>query len=141
MKRLGIVVSVVLCLALGVMAGCATTAKGPSDEEQLAGIMADWKAAIEAKNIDGIMKPLSEKFSGQNGESKAEMKDFVAGNISEGNLDGAKVDLASSATKINGEEATISNVRLATNAGAMTIEFSFKKEADKVWRIASLSSY
>jgi ketosteroid isomerase-like protein len=135
--RKGTLASVLaLSMALIMAVGCATTG-GKKDQKSIDKTLADWKAAIEAKNIDAMMPAYSEDFKGERGEGKAEIKDFLNKAKEQGYLDGAKVDMAETKTKIEKGIATVSPVKLSSNAGSMAVTLSMKRDPDKVWRIVA----
>jgi hypothetical protein len=117
-----------------MVVGCATTG-GTKDRKSLDKTLASWKAAIEKQDIDGMMAAYSEDFKTDRGGSKAEMKGFLTNAKDQGYLDGAKADMTKAEIKIEKGTATVGPVDLSSNAGAMTIELSLKRDPDKVWRI------
>ena len=54
-----------------VFCGCQTPIEGPSDEQLINTIMAEWKAAVEAKDIDRLMVLFSENYMSASGSSPA----------------------------------------------------------------------
>lgn len=70
---------VVLMGSLVLVAGCLTTGKGPSDEESVAAMLAEWQAAFEAQDLDRMMVVYSEDYLGSRGEGKEQLREFVAG--------------------------------------------------------------
>lgn len=127
-----------LCL-VGLIfgAGCATTsAKGPSDEEQVAGVVAGWKSAFEANDLDAIMSFYSENYNSSQGGNKAGLRDFLDTAIKRDYLKDAKVDITAAEVKVEGGMAQVAPVRLSGLRGGMNLKLDLKKEADG-WRIVS----
>lgn len=120
-----------------VISGCATGAKGPSDEELISSLMTTWADALAAKNIDKILPCYSEKFQDADGRGKAQLKDFLGSAISSGYLDGVKMTLTDAKTTIEGDKATITPVTLSSNAGAISLSLSLVKEQGNWLIVAS----
>jgi len=75
--------SVILNLSLFVLAaflvcGCQTLGVGPSDEELISTTMAEWKAALVAKDIDKLMAAYSENYVSTRGTGKDSIREFMA---------------------------------------------------------------
>lgn len=125
-----------VAILLGVVAcGCAGMGKGPSDAELISSVLAGWKVALEAKDLEKLMVAYSEDFSGEGGAGKAQMRDFIKRAIDSGYLDGAKVDLEKAVTKIEGDAATVDPAGLSGDMGSVDLTLRLKKEADGAWRI------
>ena len=129
------------CLAMAF--GCATsgggTAKtkaGGDEKTAITKMLGDWSSALASKDINKIMPFYSDSFKNDEGMDKAGMKELIAGAISNGYLDGAKIDVASAQVSVNGEEAVVAPVNLSGDMGALSLSISLKKEAG-TWRIAS----
>ena len=125
-----------LSLVVVMVVGCATMG-GNKDQKAIDKTLADWKAAIEKQDIDGMMKAYSDSFKGERGAGKAEMKDFLTNAKSQGYLDGAKAEMGKAEIKIEKDTATVGPVDLSSNAGAFTVQLSLKRDPDKVWRIVA----
>lgn len=121
--------------------GCAGMGKGPSDEELVAKVLADWTAAAQAKDLDKIMAVYSEAYSDGENTSKAAAREFMQGAIEQNYLEGLQVDLEQAKTTLENGTATITPVDLSSNAGFMSVTFELKKEADGAWRITKLGEY
>ena len=139
MSRL--IIGVFLMGSLVIVAGCATLGKGPSDEELIATLLADWKAAFDAQDLDKMMAVYSEDYEGGRSEDKDQLREFLEGAFDQGYLDDAEVDIAEAETTIEGDTATVAPITLSGPPGSMDLQFDLKKEADKVWRIVSSDRY
>ena len=131
------------CLAMAF--GCATSGGGTAKTKAAAGgdektaitkMLGEWSSALASKDVNKIMPFYSDSFKNDEGMDKAGMQELIAGAISQGYLDGAKVDVASAQVSVNGEEAVVAPVNLSGDMGALSLSFSLKKEAG-TWRIAS----
>lgn len=139
MSRL--IVSVVLVGSLVLVGGCATTGKGLSDEELIATMLAEWKTAFEAQDIDGMMAAYSEDYEGSRAESKEQVREFLGGAMDQGYLDDAEIILEDAETTIEGDTATVAPITLSGGPGSIDLQFNLKKEADKAWRIVGSDQY
>jgi len=127
---------------LAVLAcGCAGQGKGPTDQELIAGTLADWKAAFEAQDIDQIMAAYSEDFEGERSADKAGVRGFFTRAIDAGYMDSAEIILDDAETLIDGETATVSPVDLSGDFGSVSLELILQKEADGAWRIIASERY
>ena len=133
--------SVILMLAVAMVAavlvgGCGT---GPSDEELIGTTMADWRTALVAEDLDKVMAGYSEGYSSERGDGKEQIRQFIATVFEEGWLDNAKVIFEEAETAIEGDKATFGPVKFTSDTGAMTINYTLKKE-DESWRIVGSKS-
>ena len=127
--------SLVAVLLAVLVCGCASLGKGPADGERIAGMLADWKAALEAHDVDKLMTAYSEDFEGRGGAGKEQVREFLQGAIDQGYLDGAEISLEDAETTIDGGTASVGPVVLSSDRGAMEIELKLIKESDGAWRI------
>lgn len=127
-------------LVLGVC-GCATTQRGASDDELIRQTLATWKSGLESHNIDVLMSTVSEDFVSEEGGSKADFREYVAGLIDDGTLSGAKMDIDNARVTIEEEMATVENAGLSGDRGTVVIDMDLKKEDDGAWRIVGLQAY
>ena len=135
--RNGTVIALLVLTMVAVMvAGCATTG-GNKDQKSVDKTLADWKAAAEKQDIDGMLAAYSEEFKSEQGGGKAELKGFLTNVKEQGYLEGAKADLTKAQTKIEKDTATVGPIDLSSNAGAVTLALTLKKDPDKVWRIVA----
>jgi len=136
MRKRTLAILLALSMAVVMAVGCATTG-GSKDQKSIDKTLADWKAAIEKQNVDGMMAAYSEEFKSERGGGKAEMKGFLTNAKEQGYLDGVKVDMAKAQTKIEKGAGTVGPIELSTNAGSMIVTLTMKKDPDKVWRIVA----
>jgi len=124
--------SVILNLSLVVLAvtlcGCQTPGVGPSDEELVSTTMAEWKAAIVAKDIDKLMATFSENYVSSRGSGKDAMRERMSGAIERGFLDSVEVNIENPQITIEGDKATFGPVEFVADRGTMTLEYSLQKE-------------
>jgi ketosteroid isomerase-like protein len=132
--------SVILNLSLTVFAvalcGCRTFGVGPSDEELVSTTMAEWKAAMVAKDLDKLMATFSENYLSSRGSGKDAMRERMAGAIERGFLDSIEVNIENAQITIEGDKATFSPVEFTSDRGTMALEYTLQKE-NGAWLIVS----
>ena len=133
--------SLTVVLFAVIICGCASLGKGPSDEDLIAGTLADWKAAVEAQDIDKMMAVYSEDFEGEGGAGKPEAREFIEGAKEQGYLDDAEVYLEDAETVIEADTATVAPIGLEGAFGSVDLELYLTKEADGVWRVTESGQY
>ena len=126
--RKSVISMIVLGLVAVVVAGCSTAAKGPSDQELVNKLVADWKAATTAKDLDKVMTFYSDKFSNENGD-KAGMKAFIKESIDMGYLENADFNTANAKVTIEKDTANVYPIDLKAAFGSATLRLNLKKEA------------
>lgn len=126
------------CIAV-LAGGCATGAKGPSDEELISSTLINWKAGMEDKNVDLIEMAISDAFSHYEYGNKDQMLSFLKGAFNDGTLDSAKVNLETAETKVDGDTASVYPVELMASFGSATLGFTLTKEADGAWRVTTMT--
>ena len=108
---------------------------GPSDEEQIGAMLAEWKAAFAAQDIDAIMEHYSEDYSGSRAENKQQIGEFIEGAISQGYVDDLEVDVENAEVAVDGDTATATPVTFSGSFGEMGLTVDLRKEPDGHWRI------
>lgn len=131
-----------LCAALVLtlsVAGCAGSkmAKGPSDEEVVQQLSADFMAAVEAKDVDKLISYCSDDFESAYLGDKAAFKDFLNMAVGQGYLDGIDIDLDSAELVIEGDTATKYPVSVDGSFGSVTVEVQGKK-TNGTWMISGI---
>lgn len=124
-------------LAVTLIGGCASMGGGPSDEELVAKVLADWKAAALAQDIDAMLVSYSEDFENYEFGDKAGLKSFLQDAADMGYLEDAAIDIEGTKTTIEGDEATLYPVEMEAAFGSATIELVLKKEGD-AWLITQM---
>jgi ketosteroid isomerase-like protein len=117
-----------------MLSGCAT---GPSDEEIISNSMVGWKAAFHAKDVDKMMAEYSEDYTGQNGEGKESVREFLVYMKDQGGFDGATMNTDNAKIEVEGDKATVGPILYTGNWGEMNFIRELKKEDDNVWRVVS----
>ena len=133
--------SVILSLSLLVFAvvfcGCQTpVVEGPSDEQLINTAMTEWKAALEAKDLDRLMALFSDSYVSSSGSGKVAMRERMAGAIERGFLDNINIKIENAKLTLVGDQATFGPVELTSDRGTLTIEYTLQRE-DIKWLIVS----
>ena len=131
----------VLCAMIGVVAllaaGCATTAKGPTDQEMVSKRMQECVAAIKAKNFDAFKGFVSASFdSGVIGKRDV-LLDYLKNADDAGFLDGIEIDLSGAKTTVTGDKVTVAPVVASGGFGSLGLGFEGVKEKG-VWMISNV---
>ena len=131
--------SVILNLSLFVLApflvcGCQTLGVGPSDEQLINTAMAEWKAAMAAKDLDKLMALFSEDYVSSRGSGKVAMRERMAGAIERGFLDDVEIKIEDAQITLEGNKATFGPVEITSDRGTFVLEYTLQKE-DGVWLI------
>jgi len=136
--------SVILNLSLVVLAvilcGCQTLGVGPSDEELISTTMAEWKAAMVAKDLDKLMATFSENYVSSRGSGKDSMRERLAGAIERGFLDNVEVNIENAQIMIEGDKATFGPVEFVADRGTMMLEYTLQNE-NGTWLIMGSKRY
>jgi len=131
--KLGVVV-----LTAAFIGGCQM---GATDEEQLTAALGQWKAALEAQDLDKMMKPYSDDYEGEDGEGKEGVRQFLSGLMDEGALEDVDMDISEAEINIEGDKATVGPILYAGSWGEIEMMRILKKEADGVWRVVGAEQY
>jgi len=133
--------SVISLVALGMLAalvcGCSTGAKGPSDLELINKVVADWKVAAMAKDLDKVMVLYSDKFSHFEYGDKAGVKSFIKDAIDMGYLDNVAIDASKAKVTIEKGKANVYPIDLKAAFGSASIKLDLTKEAAG-WKITGM---
>jgi ketosteroid isomerase-like protein len=121
-------------------AGCQMVAGG-SDKAQLTAALSQWKAALEAQNLDKMIEPYSDDYEGESGEGKEGVRQFLGGLIDEGVLEDIDMDISEAEITIEGDEATVGPIRYSSDDFEIEMTRTLKKEKDGVWRVVSAERY
>ena len=123
------------CTVLGVVIvalalGCQSAPKGPTDEELVANLVADWQTALEAKDMEALMALYSENYVGQQGEDKAGVRNFLEQAAAMGYLDNLQIDTSGAETSIEEGTASVGPVAITGPMGGMNFTMKLAKEED-----------
>jgi hypothetical protein len=126
-----------LCLLMAVMAvGCATTsAKGPTDEEQVQGVVTQWSELLPAGEVDKLMALHSENFKFDDG-GKAELGRYL--NEHKSDVTGAEVDTKNAKITVTEDKATAGPIGLAGPGFSIDLTLDLTKENGQ-WLITGMS--
>lgn len=125
MKKSTIIKLGVGVLTIVLIGGCQL---GPSNQELINAAMTDWKAALIAQDLDKFMAVHSENYVSTEGNTRASMREFMAGVFEEGFLDDVEVNLEDATTTIEDGKAEVRPIELSTVMLDKTIELTLKKE-------------
>ena len=134
-------IAALLTAGLFVLAAGCEMAGGLSDEAQLTAALGQWKAALEAQDVDKMMAPYSDAYEGQRGEGKEGTRQFLEGMIDQGYLEDIDMDIFGAEIKIESDKATVGPIKYAGNWGEMQTMRTLKKENDGVWRVVGIEQY
>jgi hypothetical protein len=110
------------------------------DQELIKGVLSEWKAGVQAKDIDKVMAVHSEKFESSEATGKEEQRDTLTGYIEAGYLDDAEVKLESAEIKVEDTKASVTGCELVSVMGPLEVEFELQKE-DGAWLITGFEYY
>jgi ketosteroid isomerase-like protein len=116
--------------------GCQTLVEGPSDEQLINTVMAEWKAALEAKDLGRLMVLFSEDYVSSSGSGKVAMRERMAGAVERGFLDNIEIKIQNAKLSLVGETATFGPVEITSDRGTLAIEYTLQKQ-DGMWLIIS----
>jgi hypothetical protein len=138
MKKL-MCLSICVSLILLVAGGCASTPKGPTDQEVVQKMMKDCSALACAKDMDKFMTYFSDSFASTGAAyfDKAGFKGFLDDAKQSGVLDGLAIDLKDAKVTILKDTATVAPVHVSVSAGNPETAFTAKKE-NGVWKITGM---
>jgi hypothetical protein len=149
MKKYAIL-SILPILALALLTGCMAGKKGPTDEEQVMQQTTAFAADIVAANADNILKYVSEDFSHERVASKQDLADEIQKAKDKGKLEEmaetikeheGKIDLTQAKVTVDKKNGTASvyPIDASADVGSVSVELTFKKDPDKVWRILAIN--
>jgi len=136
MKRV-LVGMIAMGMLAALVAACGTAAKGPTDQELIAKVVSDWKAASTAKDLDKVMTLYSEKFQHSEYGDKAGVKAFIKEAMDMGYLDNAQFNTDKAKTTIEKDTAKVYPIELKASFGSANIQLDLKKEG-KAWMIVGM---
>ena len=137
MKKYAVLLMLSLGVSLLLAAGCATTSKGMSDEEQIKAQMQEGVQAIQAKDYDVFSKNLAESFYSSAVGDRDDLLDYLKNADEMGFLDGVEIDLSQAAIVVEGATATVDPVYVDGTFGSLTLNFEGAKE-NGAWVITGL---
>lgn len=124
-----------LCIA--ALAGCSSLGGGVDDATAISTAAAKWSEALVAHDVEALMALYSEDFSDVDGNSKADMRDFLADIIDQGMLDDVEADTDDVVLTIDEDTARYDGIILTSAMGSVTVDLTFGREADG-WKIVSM---
>lgn len=133
MKR-SVILNLSLLVFAAVLCGCQSLGVGPSDEQIVNTTMAEWKAAMVAKDLDKLMATYSENYVSSRGGGKDSIREFMARVFDEGFMDSVEVKIEDVQITIEGDKATFGPVEFVSDRGTFTLEYKLQK-GDGTWLI------
>jgi hypothetical protein len=127
-KKAMLVKMMVVLVAVALVAGCAGTGKGPTDQELVNLKVKAFTDAVAGKNIDALAACLSENFSHPEARDKAGAKNFFKQAFESGYVEHAKFDFSNAKTKIEKDTANVYPLPVTSDAGSATLGLTLKKE-------------
>jgi ketosteroid isomerase-like protein len=115
-------------MILGLLVGCQTLARGPSDEEQIRALTNKFVGAGNTQDLESLMSCIAEDFEGDNGEDKEAMRDvfeYVLQMGAEFDAAGFVVDIAEDA-----KSAEVKDVKVMDTAYVILLT-----NEDETWLI------
>ncbi len=142
--------SVMPVLVLVLLAGCMAGQKGPTDEELVMQQTKALAADLLAVKTDTILNYVSEDFTNDRVSSKKEISDQLEKAKSKGKLDEAaqaikdhdvKIDMTQAKLTMDKKAgtATVYPIDASADVGSVSVELTFKKDPDKVWRVVGIN--
>ena len=120
-------------LAAGLVGGCRSLGRGPSDEELINCTMAEWKEGLIAQDLDKVMAAYSDDYKGTR-DGKDSVREFMTRVFDQGYLDNAKVNLENAEIAIEENKAEFGPVEITSDRGTFSLEYILQKE-DNAWLI------
>ena len=118
----------------GSVCGCASSPKGPTDEEQIMSVLLAMKAGVLGKDIKQVEPTVSEEFYYPALGDKAGALDMLQQGMDMGIVDNGEIDLTKMEIKVEGDTATAGPVEASSPMGSATVSFTLKK-AKGAWTI------
>ena len=127
-----------MTITLLAMVGCASLPDDVEDDPTaVTRVATEWTQALAAHDVDALMALHSEDFMDEDGNSKADFREFIASTIEEGMLDNLNVSTEYAEMIIEDDTASYNNIDLNSDVGAITIDLSLAKESAG-WLIVSI---
>ena len=117
--------AVAILVAVG-LASCATTAKGPSDEDLVQAMLVQFKAAMEANDLDAVVAMCAEDLESEWGDKEGFVA-FMEEAKGMGYLDGIEVIIEDAEIAVDGATATVSGIHTVTPMATAESSFTFGK--------------
>lgn len=134
MKERNVIIAIAGVCVLTLLCGCQVLQSGPSDEKLVKKTMADWKAAMLAKDIESLMATYSDGYVSSRGDGKDSVRQFMSRAIEQGYMDNVKIGLDAAKITVEDNKANIAPVEFSSDRGTMTLEYTLEK-ADGKWLI------
>ena len=129
----------VLSVVAFMTAGCATTGNSPSgslsDDEQIAQLIAAWKTAVDARDVDGYLSLFSESYEDYDGMGKEALVEATPQHFEDGIFVYGQIIVDDAEITITGDTALVTGFVLEISDDTEEFGFALKKEKDGVWRI------
>lgn len=147
MRKYVLPVLVVLLVVVGAT-GCAAFRKGPKPEELVMKQTQAFADDFVAGNADKLPSYVSDAFTNEHVASKAEIIKHIEKAKEKGKIaeytqmikdhHGA-IDLKQAKVTVKKDTATVYPIVASADEGSVTVELTYKKDDDKVWRIVGIN--
>jgi len=133
MNRPVFAILVLTICGLALSCGCEKDAKGPTDEELVSKVVADFQAAWAEHDLEKLMGLFSDSFRDNEGLGKTELEvEFAEEDVMqifELKIDGMEI-------KVEMGKAKVNHLEMKSAWGSLDLRFALEKEGGK-WMITS----
>ncbi len=130
----------VVAVAVLFVAGCASMAKGPSDEELIVQTVMKLKEALETQDIDLLMETFADDFEHPEVGGKEDGRMMLEMGMEAGYADDGEVYLDDMEIAMNDDgTATVYPVDLSAAMGSIAVELVMAKRGEQ-WLIITLDA-
>lgn len=147
MRKFALPVLVVLLVAAGIT-GCAAFGKGPKPEELVMKQTQGFAEDFVAGNADKLPGYVSDAFTNEHVATKTELVKHLDKAKEKGKVSEyaqmikdhhGQIDLKQAKVTVKKDTATVYPIVASADEGSVTVELTYKKDADKVWRIVGIN--
>jgi hypothetical protein len=128
-----------MMILVAAVAGCASGAKGPSDEELITNTVNTFVTGMKTKDVDLLLSAVSENFSTSDAPDKASLGDFLKNAIDAGYLEEVEIGMEEATREFTDakDSVYVYPLEIESLAGVATMGLTLAKEEGN-WLIAGM---
>ncbi|MBI5091080.1 MAG: hypothetical protein HZB26_01390 [Candidatus Hydrogenedentes bacterium] len=128
---------VILSVICAMLAGCVTQPPQTKDHADIAGLLAQWKEAFVARDINRLMSLYSENYAA-NGRNKAAETEALKAEFKGGIEPDALIIVEYATITVDGAKADVAPISISGKTGSASMRLTLAKE-DGRWLVVKMA--
>ncbi len=127
----------VLMVAMGLAAGCATMAP-PTDKQLVQNLMHQWRNALLAGDFDAVKATCAPNFNSRDFTNRDDLAQYLQRSAANGDFDNLRVDFSKAETSLTPEVGIVGPIEWTGRFGKARVELELHQYEHGAWLISGM---